>query len=106
MAKNAEQLALQVKVKCRSTSHLILRSGTLLYNEDMQMVEIEFAKPQEELGPPMIIMKLSSISGVKAMDYIEGTRVNCAGTSRQPQIQLQSSGSPIPSQKLFELTTL
>ncbi|CAE7600843.1 hcp [Symbiodinium microadriaticum] len=77
MAKNAEQLALPVKVKCRSTGHLILRGGTLMYNEDMQMVEIEFSKTTQELGPSTTIMKLSSISSVKAMDYIEGTRVNC-----------------------------
>mmetsp|Transcript_44748 Transcript_44748/g.83589 ORF Transcript_44748/g.83589 Transcript_44748/m.83589 type:complete len:313 (+) Transcript_44748:31-969(+) len=102
MAKNAEQLVRAVKVRYRSSSNLVLRSGMLQWNEEMQTVEINFSKSSEELGPDMSIMKLSSVSGVKAMDYIEGTHVNCVLILRlKPDVSDDSliPQSPVPEEE-------
>jgi len=74
MANHAEQLGREVKIKYRTSTNLILRKGTLFYNEDMQTVEVESSGSDESNTK---VIKLSCLSTVKAMDYIEGTRVNC-----------------------------
>ncbi|CAJ1437710.1 unnamed protein product [Effrenium voratum] len=78
MAKSAEALAREVKIKYRSSSNLVLRRGILFYNEDMQTVEIECSTRTEDEQTASTMVKLSGVNTVKAMDYIEGTRVNCA----------------------------
>eukprot|EP00434_Breviolum_minutum_P003849 symbB.v1.2.003387.t1/scaffold190.1/size276550/12 len=74
MANHAELLSREVKIKYRTSTNLILRKGTLFYNEDMQTVEVESSGSDESNTK---VIKLSCLSTVKAMDYIEGTRVNC-----------------------------
>lgn len=52
----------------------------MFYNEDMQTVEVETSGSDESTTK---VIKLSCLSTVKAMDYIEGTRVNCVLILRQ-----------------------
>ena len=39
----------QVKIKYRTSTNLILRKGTLFYNEDMQTVEVESSGSDESM---------------------------------------------------------
>eukprot|EP00438_Fugacium_kawagutii_P024665 Skav226597 [mRNA] locus=scaffold5607:36526:38596:+ [translate_table: standard] len=61
MANQAEQLSREVKIKYRTSTNLILRDGTLFYNEEMQTVEVETSDSDES----MKVVKLSCLCAVE-----------------------------------------